>query len=169
MRNEVVSRVVAEASPTDTGAFHGVVSLVLRDGVITREEKRLVIKLAGLLNLGDDVPKKIYDSILKGDDVISGRELDASERLGIYSDIFETAFLNASISEDEYLVVAYLRFFFAITDDEHEQIVTSLLDNLEEHVEKNVFHLVEKGFDQALEKVNGLFLKIRSILPESGR
>ena len=41
-------------------------------------------------------------------------------------------------------------------------------DELEEHVEKNVFHVVENGFDQAKDAVDGLFNRIRSILPEGG-
>ena len=44
----------------------------------------------------------------------------------------------------------------------------SIHDELEEHVEKNVFQVVEKGFDQAKDIVDGLFNRIRSILPEGG-
>lgn len=169
MRKWVVSQVMPDSSVTDIGTFKGVVSLVLRDGVITREEKRLVIKLASLLNLDDSVPKQVYDAVISSSDVAGGRKLSAEDCLGIYAGLFETAFLNASISEDEYLVVAYLRHFFDISDEEHDEIVSAMLDELEEHVEKSVFHLVENGFEQALEKVNGFFVKIRGILPEGGR
>jgi len=39
---------------------------------------------------------------------------------------------------------------------------------LEEHVKKNAFQVVEKGFEQAKDVVDGLFDRIRSILPEGG-
>jgi hypothetical protein len=169
MRRCAPSQAVPAESCTDIGTFQGVVSLVLRDGQITREEKRLVIKLAGLLDLPDEVPKQVYDAVVDGGLVEGGRELSAGDRLRVYAGLFETAFLNASISEDEYVVVAYLRHFFDITEEEHAKVVSDLQMALEEHVEKNMFRVVEKGFDQALDKVNGWFLKIRSILPEGGR
>jgi hypothetical protein len=82
--------------------------------------------------------------------------------------MFQTAYLNASISEDEYLVVAYLRYLFDISEEENELVMNGIHDALEEHVEKNVFQVVEKGFDQAKDVVDGLFNRIRSILPEGG-
>lgn len=162
-------RTVPADAPTDISTFQGVVTLVLRDGEITREEKRLVIKLAGLLELDEEAPKRIYDAVISGEALEVGRTLEKAERMRVYAELFKTAFLNASISEDEYLVVAYLRHLFDITDAEHDKIVVGMQQSLEEHVEKGVFDVVEKGFDQALDKVEGIFDRIRSILPEGGR
>jgi hypothetical protein len=39
---------------------------MLVDGVLTREEKRLVIKLASALNLEEDQPSKIYEAVRLG-------------------------------------------------------------------------------------------------------
>lgn len=169
MRKYGVSRHVPTNTPTAIGAFQGVVSLVLRDGVLTREEKRLVIKLAGLLDLDDDIPKKVYDAVTSGDVVEDGEPLSSENRLKVYAEMFETAFLNASISEDEYVVVAYIRHYFDITEEEHENVVQDLQKAMEEHVEKNMFDVVERGLDQAIDRVNNLFVKIRSILPEGGK
>ena len=71
-------------------------------------------------------------------------------------------------SEDEYLVVAYLRHLFDITDEENELVMNDIRAELEEHVKKNAFQVVEKGFEQAKDVVDGLFDRIRSILPEGG-
>jgi hypothetical protein len=169
MRRSGSSEIVPAGDPTDISTFHGVVSLVLRDGQITREEKRLVIKLAGLLELDEDEPKRVYDAVISGEVAEEGRVLGKKERMRVYAELFKTAFLNASISEDEYLVVAYLRHILNITDEDHDQVALDMQKSLEEHVDKGVFDVVEKGFDQALDKVNGIFLKIRSILPEGGR
>ena len=168
MRRVCVSRFVPSDVITDISTFQGVVSIVLKDGEITREEKRLVIKLASLLGLEEDAPKRVYDAIVSGEKLEGGNEISNEERLKIYAGMFQTAYLNASISEDEYLVVAYLRYLFDISDEENELVMNGIHDELEEHVEKNVFQVVEKGFDQAKDVVDGLFNRIRSILPEGG-
>ena len=168
MRRVAVCRFVPSDAITDIGAFQGVVTIVLKDGEITREEKRLIIKLASLLGLENDVPKRVYDAIVAGEELSGGNEISKEACLGGYAGMFQTAYLNASISEDEYLVVAYLRYLFNITDEENELVMQGIHDELEEHVEKNVFQVVEKGFDQAKDAVDGLFNRIRSILPEGG-
>ena len=168
MRREVASLFVPPEMITDISTFHGVVSIVLKDGEITREEKRLVIKLASLLGLEEDAPKRVYDAIVSGEKLDGGNEISKEERLKVYAGMFQTAYLNASISEDEHLVVAYLRYLFDISEEENELVMNGIHDELEEHVEKNVFQVVEKGFDQAKDVVDGLFNRIRSILPEGG-
>ena len=168
MRRVAVCRFVPSDAITDISAFQGVVTIVLKDGEITREEKRLIIKLASLLGLENDVPKRVYDAIVAGEELSGGNEISKEACLGVYAGMFQTAYLNASISEDEYLVVAYLRYLFNITDEENEVVMQGIHDELEEHVEKNVFQVVEKGFDQAKDAVDGLFNRIRSILPEGG-
>ena len=168
MRRVGASPYVPDDVVTDISAFQGVVSIVLRDGEITREEKRLVIKLASLLGLDENDPKRIYDAIVAGEKLDGGRVLDKTEQLRVYSGMFQTAYLNASISEDEYFVVAYLRLMFQIDDDENDAVINAIHDELEEHVEKNVFQVVEKGLDQAKDVVDGLVNRLRSILPEGG-
>ena len=168
MRRVAVCRFVPSDAITDISAFQGVVTIVLKDGEITREEKRLIIKLASLLGLENDVPKRVYDAIVAGEELSGGNEISKDACLEVYAGMFQTAYLNASISEDEYLVVAYLRYLFNITDEENELVMQGIHDELEEHVEKNVFQVVEKGFDQAKDAVDGLFNRIRSILPEGG-
>ncbi len=169
MRRRVVSEFVPEEVVTDISAFQGVVTIVLRDGEITREEKRLVIKLASLLGLDEAAPKRVYDAIVTGEKLEGGRVLDKEEQLRIYAGMFQTAYLNASISEDEYFVVAYLRLMFEISDEENDVVINAIHDELEEHVEKNVFQVVEKGLDQAKDVVDNLVNRLRSILPEGGQ
>ena len=169
MRRVGASPYVPDDVVTDISAFQGVVSIVLRDGEITREEKRLVIKLASLLGLDENDPKRIYDAIVAGEKLDGGRVLDKTEQLRVYSGMFQTAYLNASISEDEYFVVAYLRLMFQIDDDENDAVINAIHDELEEHVEKNVFQVVEKGLEQAKDVVDGLGNRLRSILPEGGQ
>ena len=45
--------------------FRSTVEVMLVDGVLTREEKRLIIKLASALRLRSDEPAYIYEAIQK--------------------------------------------------------------------------------------------------------
>ena len=85
MRRKGASPFVPDDIVTDISAFQGVVAIVLRDGEITREEKRLVIKLASLLGLGEDTPKRVYEAIVAGEVLEGGRVLDKDEMLHILS------------------------------------------------------------------------------------
>lgn len=44
-------------------AFHSTISVMLVDKVLTREEKRLIIKLASALGLSEDEPSRIYQAV----------------------------------------------------------------------------------------------------------
>ena len=43
--------------------FRTTIEVMLRDGILTREEKRLIIKLANALGLSPDEPAEIYAAI----------------------------------------------------------------------------------------------------------
>ena len=47
-------------------AFHSTISVMLVDKVLTREEKRLIIKLASALGLNEDEPSQIYQAVRTG-------------------------------------------------------------------------------------------------------
>ena len=47
--------------------FKSTVEVMLEDGVLTREEKRLVIKLSSALGLGQDEPGLVYRAIREGE------------------------------------------------------------------------------------------------------
>ena len=46
-------------------AFHSTISVMLADKVLTREEKRLIIKLASALGLNEDEPSQIYQAVIE--------------------------------------------------------------------------------------------------------
>ncbi len=157
---------MARKVPSTLEIFHGAVALMLRDGELTREEKRLVIKLAGLLELAPDEPKKIYDAILANESVEGDIFLSRKEQLNVYTRLFETAFLNASISEDEYIVVAYMRYTFDISAEEHDVVIEELINVLEEYVDRNVIDMVRDRFGDAIDQVTDFF---EALKPEGGR
>ena len=53
---------------------------MLRDGVLTREEKRLIIKLANALGLSDNEPAMVYNAIKENKNLDPGRDVSFNEQ-----------------------------------------------------------------------------------------
>ena len=80
---------------------------MLADGRLTREEKRLTIKLASALGLTEDQPAEIYKAIQDKKDSPSGELVSMEDARDIYTKVFEVAIVNASLSRDEFRVLAH--------------------------------------------------------------
>ena len=89
--------------------FKSTVEVMLEDGVLTREEKRLVIKLSSALGLDQDEPGLVYRAIREGGELPSGKSISHDEARSIYMKILEVALVNASLSMDEFRVLDHLR------------------------------------------------------------
>tara|TARA_B100001750_G_scaffold65795_1_gene52294 strand:- start:2181 stop:2666 length:486 start_codon:yes stop_codon:yes gene_type:complete len=151
-----------EGGPIKTReVFASVVDVLLSDGVLTREEQRLATKLAILLFKTDDELKKqpaeIYNSVLSGNDVKGGRVIGKNERIQIYRDMFEAAFMNASLSQDEMAVIAMLRSSLEITNQEHEKAIDLVKKSLEDSVEPNLLGKVKEDLTTVIDMVSGMF------------
>ena len=113
-------------------AFRSTIEVMLLDGVLTREEKRLIIRLSSCLNLEPHQPAEIYQAILNGVTTEEGDLLSAEEQHEVYKTVFEVAIINASLSKDEFRVMAHLREIFAIDDEEHNLVESELRDLVKE-------------------------------------
>jgi uncharacterized protein YbgA (DUF1722 family) len=107
------------------------------DGVLTREEKRLIIKLASALQLNADEPAEVYRAIQEGRTSGTGRIIEADQFRHIYTQVFEVAIVNASLSKDEFRVLAHLRSVFNIDNELHSDIEQELRDMVQEKYEDN--------------------------------
>ena len=103
-------------------AFHSTISVMLVDKVLTREEKRLIIKLASALGLSEEEPSQVYQAIRNGEETKGCTPIDEDLAHEIYTKVFEIAIVNASLSRDEFRVLAHLRDIFQIDDKEHQRI-----------------------------------------------
>jgi len=112
--------------------FRSTVEVMLTDGVLTREEKRLIIKLASALKLSPEEPAYIYEAIQAGAESRSGDPISPEEMRVIYTKVFEVAIVNASLSRDEFRVLANLRTQFQINDSLHEEIEHELREMMRE-------------------------------------
>ncbi len=151
----------------ETGAntvFRSTVEVMLSDGVLTREEKRLIIKLASSLNLEPEMPGSIYADIREDNATELGRIVDNSEQREVYTRVYEVAIVNASLSQDEFRVLAHLRDIFTIGDDEHSKIEKNLRGIMEERFEdnKNVLDKMLNTLKDSVSLVGGFFDSVRT-------
>ncbi len=123
-------------------AFRSTIEVMLLDGVLTREEKRLIIRLSSILNLEPHQPAEIYQAILNNEKTEDGDELTTKEQHEIYKTVFEVAIINASLSKDEFRVMAHLRDIFSIDDQEHDLVERELKDMVKQRFEDP--NMVEK-------------------------
>jgi len=150
---------------TDANAvFRSTVEVMLSDGILTREEKRLIIKLASSLNLAPEVPGVIYADIREDNSTAVGRIVDAAEQREVYTRVYEVAIVNASLSQDEFRVLANLREIFLIDDDEHSKIEKNLQGIMEERFDdnKNVLDKMLNTLKDSVSLVGGFFDSVRT-------
>ena len=102
-------------------------------------------------------PSEIYKLVLAREVVDGGRVIGKNERVQIYCDMFEVAFMNASLSHDEMAVIAMLRSSLEITDEEHEKAIELVKTSLEESVEPKLLEKVKDEFSAVIDMVGGLF------------
>ena len=138
--------------------------MMLSDGILTREEKRLIIKLASALNLAPEMPSTIYANIREDNSAVVGRIVDAPEQREVYTRVYEVAIVNASLSQDEFRVLAHLREIFSIDDDEHSKIEKNLQGIMEERFDdnKNVLDKMLNTLKDSVSLVGGFFDSVRT-------
>ena len=143
--------------------FRTTVEVMLRDGVLTREEKRLIIKLANSLGLSPEEPAEIYSAIREGRESESGRDVSPNEQRLVYTRVFELAIVNASLSKDEFAVLANLRAQFNIDDDDHARIEADLRDMIRQKTEdENVVDILLGTLKDSVSLVGSLFDSVRT-------
>ena len=149
--------------------FRSTVEVMLIDGVLTREEKRLIIKLASALNLTSEQPAQVYESIRTGSKLKGGEEISKDKALEIYTKVFEVAIVNASLSRDEFRVLAHLRSQFNIDDKTHESIEDDLRDIVKEKYEDpNVMEKMLLTLRDSVGLVGDIFEDVRKKVIDGG-
>ena len=140
--------------------FRGATRLALRDGHLSNGEKRLLVKLAHALRLSEDEPRMGYDSVVGDASLTAGREWGGQEKMIVYEQVLEAVLIHTDRSEDELMLVAYLRKAFQISDAEHRAITRSLDRQLEQIIHRNVLQDFRMRLDDTMEKIGGIFDRI---------
>jgi len=161
---------VSEPISHSLEAFHSTISVMLVDKVLTREEKRLIIKLASALGLNEDEPSQIYQAVRTGQEVKGGEPIDNNKAHEIYTKVFEIAIVNASLSRDEFRVLAHLRDIFKIDDEEHHRIEEELREIVREKFEDpNVIDKMLGTLRDSVSLVGDLFDVVRKKAADGAR
>lgn len=143
--------------------FRSTTEVMLRDGVLTREEKRLIIKLANALGLSENEPAMVYNAIREDKNLDPGRDVSFNEQRLVYTRVFEVAIVNASLSKDEFAVLAHLRDQFNINDDDHSRIEADLRDMIRQKTEdENVVDKLLGTLKDSVSLVGSLFDSVRT-------
>lgn len=143
--------------------FRTTTEVMLRDGVLTREEKRLIIKLANALGLSENEPADVYTAIRENKQTNAGREVTPNEQRLVYTRVFEVAIVNASLSKDEFAVLAHLRNQFSIDDEDHSRIEADLRDMIRQKTEdENVVDKLLGTLKDSVSLVGSLFDSVRT-------
>ena len=143
--------------------FRSTTEVMLRDGILTREEKRLIIKLANALGLSDNEPAMVYNAIKENKNLDPGRDVSFNEQRLVYTRVFEVAIVNASLSKDEFAVLAHLRDQFNINDDDQSRIEADLRDMIRQKTEdENVVDKLLGTLKDSVSLVGSLFDSVRT-------
>lgn len=143
--------------------FRSTTEVMLRDGVLTREEKRLIIKLANALGLSAEEPANVYAAMRESRETDPGRDVSPNEQRLVYTRVFEVAIVNASLSKDEFAVLAHLRSLFDINDDDHSRIEADLRDMIRQKTEdENVVDKLLGTLKDSVSLVGSLFDSVRT-------
>ena len=113
-------------APETLNVFSAVIRVVLADGVLTQEEKRLIIAIGRELELDDGDPLKVYEAVLRGEEIDGGREMTRKERVDLYRKSWLTVHFNEDESDDEAAVMKCLREELHFSKDEASAIIEPL-------------------------------------------
>ena len=131
-------------APETLKVFSAVIKVVLSDGVLTQEEKRLIIAIGRELELDDGDPLNVYNAVLKGEEIDGGREMTRKERVNLYRKSWMTVHFNEDESDDEAAVMKCLREELHFSKDEAKAIIEPLREKQNDLEEVESKTLVEK-------------------------
>ena len=153
---------MAEQRVNTLDVFKSTVEVMLLDGILTREEKRLIIKLAGLLELEVDEPAMAYVAITEKNEVSGGKNIARKKQLKVYEDIYEVALVNESLSKDEWGVIRHIKDSFNISDAEDAAVLESIKRSVEEKFEEGMVDKMLHALRDSVTIVGGLFDSVRT-------
>ena len=139
---------MGDGSPRTLEVFSDCVTVMLNDGILTREEKRLISALSRNLNLKDGEPLQIYEKVKMGEKMVGGAKLSRKKQLEIYQNVYEIALVGA-LSKDEWRLLAFLRKEFDINEEEHTEIQSLLKNNIKERYEPKVVESLLKTIEDS--------------------
>ena len=84
---------MGDGSPRTLEVFSDCVTVMLKDGVLTREERRLISALSRNLELKDEEPLEVYEKIKIGERIKGGDIISREKQLEIFQTFHILQFL----------------------------------------------------------------------------
>ena len=150
---------MGDGSPRTLEVFSDCVTVMLNDGILTREEKRLISALSRNLDLKDGEPLQIYEKVKMGEKMAGGAKLSRKKQLEIYQNVYEIALVGA-LSKDEWRLLAFLRKEFDINEEEHTEIQSLLKNNIKERYEPKVVESLLKTIEDSTTTITKMIGKL---------
>ncbi|MCS5525960.1 MAG: hypothetical protein NZ737_02630, partial [Candidatus Poseidoniaceae archaeon] len=98
-----------------------------------------------------------------GRSTATGSSVSPNEQRLVYTRVFEVAIVNASLSRDEFRVLAHLRNQFSIGDDDHARIESDLRDLIRQKADdENVVEKLLNTLKDSVSLVGSLFDSVRT-------
>ena len=130
-------------APETLKVFSAIIRVVLSDGILTQEEKRLIITIGRELELDDGDPLKVYEAVKHGEEIVGGREMTRKERVDLYRKSWMTVHFNEDESDDEAAVMKCLREELHFSKDEADSIIEPMREK-QEQIEEMPSTFVDK-------------------------
>lgn len=150
---------MADHAPRSLQLFGDCIAVMLNDGVLTREERRLITVLSRDLGMKDGEPLEVYEAVRDGEEVMGGEELSRERQLSTYQNVYEVALIG-SLSHDEWRLLAYLRKRFSIDEDEHREIEDSLKHAVQERYEPKVVERLLNTLEDSVSTITRMIGRI---------
>ena len=150
---------MGDASLRTLELFSDCVTVMLNDGLLTREERRLISALSRNLKLKDGEPLQVYEKVKLGEKISGGDLISRDWQLKIYQNLYEVA-LVGSLSKDEWRILAFLKEEFNIGDSEHKKIEADLKNNIKERYEPKVVETLLKSIDDSRKTITKLIKRL---------
>ena len=150
---------MADQTPRSLQLFGDCIAVMLNDGVLTREERRLITVLSRDLGMVDGEPLEVYEAVRDGKEVGGGEVLSRERQLSTYQNVYEVALIG-SLSHDEWRLLAYLRKKFGISEDEHKGIEDSLKNAMQERYEPKVVDRLLNTLEDSVSTITRMISRI---------
>ena len=150
---------MADQTPRSLQLFGDCIAVMLNDGGLTREERRLITVLSRDLDMEDGQPLEIYEAVRDGEEVEGGEVLSREKQLSTYQNVYEVALIG-SLSHDEWRLLAYLRKRFSISKDEHKDIEDSLKNAMQERYEPKVVERLLSTLEDSVSTITRMISRI---------
>ena len=132
-------------------------------------EKRVLVKLAHAMNLEEDEPEMIYDSVMEGKEPQGGEALDNLEMRLVYGQVLEATLIHTDRSDDVLAQIAFLRSMFGIDESEHRAIARSLDRQLEDIVHRTFIEEFRMRLKDSVDRIGDIFDNINILARKEQR